>query len=208
VARTLRPIADREALLALGLAGAGFLSLEATLPAAGLLAFRSIRSRRPGNGTGPAVGVLVLGVGWISFLLGYPTLRSVWITASENPDPERGVTFVAGWLALALSTMVLAHFLVRCHPERWMARAMARAGIAAVIAAGALQFWITTVVRLQDPLRRCGDSLAGCLGSPPWASLVPAIAVGAAWFLMSLMLMGIARAHPWARVRPARARAS
>jgi hypothetical protein len=41
MARPLRSLADREAILAIGLAGAGFLSLEATLPAAGALAVRS-----------------------------------------------------------------------------------------------------------------------------------------------------------------------
>jgi hypothetical protein len=118
MARRLRPLADREAILALGLAGAGFLSLEATLPAAGALAIRSIRTPRASDGTGPAVGVLVLGTAWISFLLGYPTLRAMWVTASQRHDPARVVAFLVGWVALAAAAMWLANFLVRCQPER------------------------------------------------------------------------------------------
>ncbi|MGZ8631676.1 MAG: hypothetical protein ACXWZF_12030 [Actinomycetota bacterium] len=195
MARRLRPLADREALLALGLAGAGFLSLEATLPAAGALAVRSIRAPRAADGTGPAVGVLVLAVAWISFLLGYPTLRSMWLTATQTNDPALVVAFVVGWVGLAVTALALANFLIRCHPERWMARMLARAGIVTVIAAGLLQFLSTTGVRLQEPSRRCGESLAECLGSPPWASLAPALAVGATWFLISLAFVGVARAR-------------
>ena len=191
MARRLRPLADREALLALGLAGAGFLSLEATLPAAGALAVRSTRAPRAGDGTGPAVGVLVLAIAWVSFLLGYPTLRSMWLTATETNDPALVVAFLVGWAALALTALALANFLIRCHPERWVARA----GIMAVIAAGLFQFLATTGVRLQEPSRRCGDSLAECLGSPPWTSLFPALAVGAAWFLLSLAFVAGARAR-------------
>jgi hypothetical protein len=195
MSRRLRPLADREALLALGLAGAGFLSLEATLPAAGALAVRSIRTPRVSDGTGPAVGVLVFAVAWISFLLGYPTLRAMWMTATEHGDPLRVVAFVGGWVALAVTAMLLSNFLVRCHPERWVARGVARAGIVAVIAAGLIQFLETTGVRLQEPSRSCGDSLAECLGSPPWASLAPALAVGVAWFLGSLALTGLTRSR-------------
>ncbi len=193
MSRRLRPLADREAILALGLAGAGFLSLEATLPAAGALAVRSIRTPRASDGTGPAVGVLVFAVAWISFLLGYPTLRAMWMTATEHGDPLRAIAFVGGWVALAVTAVLLANFLVRCHPERWVARGVARAGIVAVIAAGLIQFLATTGVRLREPSRGCGDTLAECLGSPPWASLAPALVVGAAWFLASLAFTGLAR---------------
>ncbi|MGH2630840.1 MAG: hypothetical protein ACRDHI_09840 [Actinomycetota bacterium] len=196
MSRRLRPLADREAILALGLAGAGFLSLEATLPAAGALAVRSIRTPRASDGTGPAVGVLVFAVAWISFLLGYPTLRAMWLTATEHGDPLRVVAFVGGWVALAVAALLLANFLVRCHPERWVARGVARAGIVAVIAAGLMQFLAITGVRMQEPgTRRCGDSIAECLGSPPWASLAPGLAVGTAWFLGSLAIAGLARAR-------------
>ena len=206
MSRRLRPIADREAILALGLAGAGFLSLEATLPAAGALAIRSIRTPRAADGSGPAVGVLVLGTAWISFLLGYPTLRAMWVTASEQHDPARVVAFVAGWLTLAAAAMWLANFLVRCHPERFVARAVARAGIVTVIAAGLLQFPAVTQTMLEQATRRCGDSLAECLGSPPWASLGPALAIGAAWLALSLAAEALARARRARPIRRARTR--
>jgi hypothetical protein len=199
MARRLRPLADREAILALGLAGAGFLSLEATLPAAGALAVRSIRTPRASDGTGPAVGVLVLGTAWISFLLGYPTLRAMWLMASERHDPVRVAAFVAGWVALAATALALSNFLVRCHPERFVARALARAGIVTVIAAGMLQFLAVTGAMLEHASRRCGDTLAECLGSPPWASLAPALAVGAAWLSLSLALEAVARSRRHAR---------
>ena len=195
MARRLRPLADREAILALGLAGVGFLSLEATLPAAGALAIRSIRTPRAADGTGPAVGVLVFAIAWVSFLLGYPTRRAMYISATEHQDPIRVAAFLVGWLALAAAAMLLANFLCRCHPERVMARALARAGIVTVIAAGALQFLAITGAMLQHASRRCGDTLAECLGSPPWASLVPAIAIGGAWLALSLGLAAVARAR-------------
>lgn len=195
MARSLRPRADREAILALGLAGAGFLSLEATLPAAGALAVRSIRAPRASDGTGPAMGVLVFGVAWLSFLLGYPTLRAMWLTATEHHDPVRVVAFVGGWLALAVTAMLLANFLCRCHPERVVARAVARAGLVTVIAAGLLQFAAVTGAMLQERTRECGDSVADCLGSPPWASLGPAVAIGLAWLALSLAGSGFVRAR-------------
>lgn len=202
MARSLRPRADREAILALGLASAGFLSLEATLPAAGALAVRSIRAPRATDGTGPAMGVLVFGVAWLSFLLGYPTLRAMWLTAIEHDDPLRVVAFVGGWLALAATAILLANFLCRCHPERVVARAVARAGLVAVIAAGLLQFAAVTSAMLQERSRECGDSVADCLGSPPWASLGPALAIGLTWLALSLALSGVAHARRRRALRP------
>lgn len=195
MARRLRPLADREAILALGLAGAGFFSLEATLPAAGAIAVRSFRSGRTSDGTGPAVGVLVFAVAWVSFLLGYPTLRAMWLTATEHHDPASAAAFLGGWLALAGSALLLANFLCRCHPERFVARASARAGIVTVIVAAGLQFLAITQAMLQEVTRECGDSLADCVGSPPWASLGPALVVGAAWLGLSLTLAAILRAR-------------
>jgi len=195
MARRLRPLADREAILALGLAGAGFLSLEATLPAAGALAVRSIRTPRSADGTGPAVGVLVFAVAWVSFLLGYPTLRAMWLTASEYHDPVATAAFVGGWLVLAAAAVLLANFLCRCHPERFVARAAARAGIVTVISAGLLQLASITREMLEDPARVCGVSLTDCVGTPPWGSLGPALAIGGAWFLISLGAARLARAR-------------
>lgn len=187
MARRLRPHADREAILALGLAGLGFVSMEATLPAAGVLGVRAIRRRGDGSGCDPALGVLVLGVSWLSFLLGYPTLRAVALTAWNAEDPIRVVGFVLGWVALALAAFWLANFLIGAHPERWMARRAARAGIVAVVAAGLLQ---TIAVTSGDSLvgESCGTTISDCVGTTPWASVVPAAAIGLAWFTVSLAL--------------------
>jgi hypothetical protein len=207
--RPLRPLADREALLALGLAGLGFLSMEATLPAAGVLGVRAIRSKRTGDGCEPVIGVLVLGVAWLSFLLGYPTLRSVAITAAHSDDVGRIIGFLAGWVALAYGAFLLATFLLRAHPERWVARAAARAGIVAIATAGLLQaYTVTADKRTVSDL--CGASNADCLGQTPWASLLPAIAFGLLWFTASLILPSVMRSasdlrRRVRRVRPHRA---
>jgi hypothetical protein len=198
MARELRPLADRQAILALGLAGLGFVSMEATLPAAGVLGVRAIRSRRGGTGCDPAVGVLVLGVSWMSFMLGYPTLRAIALTASQAEDRWRITGFLAGWLALAAVAFWLANFLVRSHPERWVARRAARAGLIAIVAAGLLQALAVTS-DLQIVGEACGATNAECLGNTPWSSIVPAIAIGVTWFGVSLALSPIRR-----RIRRAR----
>ena len=185
MARPLRPLADREALLALGLAGLGFVSFEATLPAAGILGVRALRSRRNGDGCGPAVGALVLGVSWISFMLGFPIVRAVAITARHADDPWRLVGFVAGWLVLATGALMLANFLLRTHPERYVARAAARAGIVAVTTAGLLQT-LTVTADQRLITAPCGTSNAACLGTTPWSSIVPAVAIGGVWFLAAM----------------------
>lgn len=210
MARPLRPLADREALLALGLAGLGFVSFEATLPAAGVLGVRAIRSTRGGDGCGPAVGVLVLAVAWISFMLGFPIVRAVTVTASRADDPVRFIGFVAGWLALASGAFMLANYLLRTHPERYVARAAARAGIVAIATAGLLQtLTVTADGRLVTAA--CGASNADCLGGVPWSSIAPALAIGALWFGASLtvprlssaltsswgLITGRGRGGPW-----------
>jgi hypothetical protein len=139
--------------------------------------------------------VLVFAVAWVSFLLGYPTLRAMWLTASEYHDPAGTAAFVGGWLALAAAAILLANFLCRCHPERFVARAAARAGIVAVIAAGLLQLASITREMLDDPTRVCGVSLADCVGTPPWSSLAPALAIGGVWFLVSLGAARVAGAR-------------
>lgn len=187
MARPLRPLADREALLALGLAGLGFVSFEATLPAAGILGVRAFRSRRSGDGCGPAVGALVLGVSWISFMLGFPIVRAVAVTARHADDPWRFIGFVAGWLALAKGALMLANFLLRTHPERYVARAAARAGIVAVATAGLLQT-LTVTADQRLITAPCGASNAACLGATPWSSIVPAMLIGGAWFLAAMAL--------------------
>jgi hypothetical protein len=196
MARRLRPHADREAILALGLAGLGFVSMEATLPAAGVLGVRAIRRRDDVSGCDPAMGVLVLGVSWLSFLLGYPTLRALALTAAHAQDPWRIAAFVVGWAALALAAFWLANFLIGAHPERWLARRAARAGIVAVVLAGLLQtFAVTAGASVVG--ESCGSSMADCLGTTPWASVVPAAAIGLAWLAVSLTLAPLTAA--WRR---------
>ena len=187
MARPYRTFGEREALLALGLAGLGFISMEATLPAAGVLGVRAIRTKRSTDRGEPVLGVLVLGVAWLSFMLGWPTLRAVFITAMSAEDDWRLIGFVAGWLALAAGVMALANFLLRTHPERWVARAAARAAIVAVAAAGLLQT-ITVTGDKRAVSATCGASNADCLGQTPWSSLMPALLIGAVWFGVSLLL--------------------
>jgi hypothetical protein len=187
MARRVRPLADREARLALGLAGVGFVCFGATLPAAGVLGVRAIRSKRIGDGSDPAVGVLVLGISWISFMLAFPIVRSIASTASLADDHLRIVGFVSGWIALAWGAMLLANVLLRIHPERYVAIAAARSGIILIAVAGFLQ---TVRVTSGDQIfsAPCGTSNADCLGATPWASIVPAAALAGLWFLGSFLM--------------------
>jgi hypothetical protein len=184
MARRLRSLADREALLAVGLASLGFVSLAATLPAAGVLGVRAIRMDRGGDGSGPAIGMLVLPIAWLTIMWTLPIARAVTTTAVGADDLWRLVGFVAGWLALAAAILVLATFLVRCHPERWTARRAARAGIVAAVTAGLLQLQ-TTVGEVQYVGGPCGPTNADCLGAIPWAAGGLALAVGCLWFAIS-----------------------
>lgn len=194
MSRRIHALADREAMLALGLAGLGFISMQATVPAAGLLGVRAIRSTRSGgDGTAPAVGIMVLGVSWLSLMWGLPIVKAITQTARRAEDVWPLVGFVAGWLTLAVISIVLAEFLVRCHPERWVARRAARAGLVAVVAAALLQ--LQTIVRtipfVGGP---CGPTNGDCVGTPPWATVGIALAVGVIWFGASVCLMGATRA--------------
>jgi hypothetical protein len=152
--------------------------MQATLPAAGVLGVRAIRSTRTGgDGTGPAIGVMVLGISWLSVMWGLPIAKAVTQTASHAQDIWPLVGFVVGWIALAVTAMLLAEFLVRCHPERWVARRAARAGIVAVVAAGLLQLntIVQTIPFVGGP---CGPTNGDCVGTPPWARAGIAVLVG------------------------------
>ena len=193
MSRRLRPLADREAILALGLAGAGFLSLEATLPAAGALAVRSFRTQqvvrryraRPSGC-------------WCSEPRGSASCsatRRCERCGSRRPSTTtpRGRGLRRRWLALAASAAAARELpAADATPNASSLRAVARAGIVTVIAAGLLQFigdherdaagGVEGLRRLDGRLRRL----------PPWASLVPALAVGAAWLVLSLAISGVA----------------
>jgi hypothetical protein len=188
--RPLRPIVEREACWAVSLAALGAISLWATLPAAIWLVVRTFR-RRGGDGTEPAIAVVAIGMAWISFLLGYPALISIAETASHASDHARAWGFFAGLALMAVVAAWLVDRVVWIHPERWVARAAAVAGIVVVVVAGALQAFI-----LVTGFGSCGTPLASnadCVGGTPWIMVGPALAVGIAWFVISILLKEIHR---------------
>src|SRR4249919_1397246 len=83
MARRLMPFVEREATWAVALAALGFVSMYATLPAATLLGYRSLRRQRGGDGSEPALGILAFGIMWVSFLLAYPAMRVIVIAARQ-----------------------------------------------------------------------------------------------------------------------------
>jgi hypothetical protein len=128
VARPLKPFVEREATWALLLAVLGFVSMYATLPAAAVLSARAVRRRRGGDGSEPAIGVLAFGFVWLSFLLGYPPMRVIALAAVQ-PGGWEPRAFLASVGVLAIAILLLANVAVRIHPERWVARRAAIAGI-------------------------------------------------------------------------------
>lgn len=189
VARRVRPLAEREARWAFALAALGSVSLYVTLPAAVVLAVRAIRGRRGGDGSEPAIGVLALGLVWLAFLMGYPVMHAVAMTALSAEDGWRAMWFLGGLLALAAAIGTLARFLVHGHPERWMSQLAAFAGVIAVLFATALQAVEAAPIGLRLP-GSCGSpvsSNADCVGRMPWLAVGPAAVVGLAWFLVSFL---------------------
>jgi hypothetical protein len=187
----LKPLVEREACWALGLATLGAVSLWATLPAALWLVVRTFRRRTGGDGTEPAIAVVAIGMAWISFLLGYPALISIAQTAGHAPDHARAWAFFGGLLVLALTAGWLVDRMVRIHPERWVARTAAAAGLVVVVTAGALQAFV-----LITGFGSCGKAFArnaDCVGTTPWIVVAPALAVGGAWFVISVLLKEIHR---------------
>jgi len=132
VARPLKPFVEREATWAVLLAVLGFVSMYATLPAAAVLGTRAIRRRRGGDGSEPAIGVLAFGFVWLSFLLGYPPMRVITLAAVQ-PGGWEPRAFLASVAALAVVILLLANIAVRIHPERWIARRAAIAGIGVAV---------------------------------------------------------------------------
>ena len=132
MARPLKPFVEREATWAVLLAVLGFVSMYATLPAAAVLGTRAIRRRRGGDGSEPAIGVLAFGFVWLSFLLGYPPMRVITLAAVQ-PGGWEPRAFLASVAALAVVILLLANIAVRIHPERWIARRAAIAGIGVAV---------------------------------------------------------------------------
>ena len=133
MARRLKPFVEREATWAVALAALGFVSMYATLPAATLLGYRSLRRQRGGDGSEPAIGMFAFGVMLVSFLLAYPAMRVIVIEASR-PDGWAPRAFLGTLVVLAAAIVGLATVAVRIHPERWIARRFLLAGIGVAIA--------------------------------------------------------------------------
>jgi hypothetical protein len=193
MARRLRPLVEREACWAVGLAMLGAVSLWATLPAAIWLVVRTFR-RRGGDGSEPAIAVVAIGMTWISFLLGYPALVSIAQTAERAPDHARAWGFFAGLLLMAALAAWLVDRVVLIHPERWVARTAAAAGLVVVVTAGAMQasVLVTGFGSCGGPFARNAD----CVGSTPWIAVGPALVVGGAWFVISVLLKELHRTQP------------
>ncbi len=132
MARRLKPFVEREATWAVALAALGFVSMYATLPAAAYLGVKTIRRRRGGDGSEPALAVLAFGFVWLSFLMAYPAMRVI-VLASEQPGAWVPRAFLAFVIALAAVIVVLARVGVDMHPERWIARRCLMAGIGVAV---------------------------------------------------------------------------
>jgi hypothetical protein len=138
MARRLKPFVEREATWAVALAALGFISMYATLPAAAYLGVKTIRRRRGGDGSEPALAILAFGFVWLSFLLAYPAMRVI-VLASEQPGAWMPRAFLGSVIALAAVILVLARAVVGMHPERWLARRAVMAGIVVAVAATFVQ---------------------------------------------------------------------
>ena len=138
VTRRLKPFVEREATWAVALAALGFVSMYATLPAAAYLGVKTIRRRRGGDGTEPALAILAFGFVWLSFLMAYPAMRVI-VLASEQPGAWVPRAFLGSVITLAAVIVVLARAVVEMHPERWLARRAVMAGIALAVVATFVQ---------------------------------------------------------------------
>ena len=202
MSRRLRPLADREAILALGLAAPAFSRSKRPCPLRGRSPCdRSARSGRPTVRARPSGYSCSEPRGSASCSATRPCERC----GSRRPStttPRGSWPSSAGGSPSRRRPLLLANFLCRCHPERVVARAVARAGIVTVIAAGLLQFMAITSAMLQEAsrgLRRFDGRLRRL---PPWASLVPALAVGAAWLVLLTGDLGHRRARRRRSLRP------
>ena len=186
----LRPFVEREAMWAAGLASLSAVSLWATLPAAVFLAVRTIRRKDRGHGDGsePAFAALALALALVGSWFASPPMYAIARTASGAEDQWRAVAFAGGLVALSGVVVALAMYLLRCHPERWIARRLALSGLVTVVLAGGLQAAVA-VNRIVGLLPACGrltSTNADCVGTLPWGVLLPAAAMGAAFFSLSV----------------------
>jgi len=190
----LRPFVEREAMWAAGLASVSAISFWATLPAAVFLAIRIIRRDERGHsdGTEPAFAALALALALLGFWFAVPLMYAIARTAWFAHDAWRFVAFAGGLVGLSLIVVVLSTYLLRCHPERWIARRLAMAGVLAAVLAGGLQAVLT--LSNHDGLPAiCGRvtaTNADCVGVVPWAAVLPAAVMGAAVFAVSVAATG------------------
>lgn len=191
MARRLRPLVEREAIWAFVLASLGAISMYLTLPTSIVLSIRCIVGRRRGgDGSEPAIGALSLGIAWLSFLLGYPTMRTIVGAAIASPDRVRAVGFWVGWAILAGLVGLLVGFMIGSHPERWLARRLAVAGVVTVVAAGAFQLAAAGLAGRCDVR---GGTLIDCVGVTPWIVVAPALAIGGMWLAVALSASALRR---------------
>lgn len=130
MARRLKPFVEREATWALVLASLGFVSLYTTLPASIALAIRSARRRQHVDGVEPAIAALAVGIGLVTFLLGYPAMRAL-VLAAEDTTGARLV--IVALVAIAAVIWYLADAAIRIHPERLTARRLVVGGIGVAV---------------------------------------------------------------------------
>jgi hypothetical protein len=192
MARRLRPLVEREAIWAFVLALLGAISMYLTLPASIVLSIRCIAGkRRGGDGSEPAIGALSLGTAWLSFLLAYPTMRTIVAAVLASPDRFRAIGFAIGWAILAGVIGLLVWFMIRSHPERWLARRLAVAGVVTIVAAGAFQLAAAGLTGRCDVH---GGTLIDCVGVTPWIVMAPALLIGGTWLAIALSASALRRA--------------
>lgn len=192
MARRLRPLVEREAIWAFVLALLGAISMYLTLPASIVLSIRCIAGkRRGGDGSEPAIGALSLGTAWLSFLLAYPTMRTIVAAVLASPDRFRAIGFAIGWAILAGLIGLLVWFMIRSHPERWLARRLAVAGVVTIVAAGAFQLAAAGLTGRCDVH---GGTLIDCVGVTPWIVMAPALLIGGTWLAIALSASALRRA--------------
>jgi hypothetical protein len=191
MARRLRPLVEREAIWAFVLALLAAISMYLTLPASIVLSIRCIAGkRRGGDGSEPAIGALALGTAWLSFLLAYPTMRTIVGAVFASSDRYRAIGFAIGWAILAGVIGLLVWFMIRSHPERWLARRLAVAGVVTIVAAGAFQLAAAGLTGRCDVH---GGTLIDCVGVTPWIVMAPAVAIGGMWLAVALSASALRR---------------
>ena len=78
---------------------------------------------------------------------------------SRAPTGIRAIGFAIGWAILAGVIGLLVWFMIRSHPERWLARRLAVAGVVTIVAAGAFQLAAAGTRRAVRRPRRHADRL-------------------------------------------------